>query len=183
MQMNNGIIEVICGPMYSGKSEELMRRLKRATIAKRKFKLFKPAIDDRYSKAEVVSHSGIKMPCKVINKATEISSHILNEKIIGIDEAQFFDNSIVSLVNNLANEGKRVIIAGLDLDSSCMPFGPMPQLLAIAEQVQKLTAVCNVCGNSATHSYRTNKEIDTQVLVGAMDSYEARCREHWFGGQ
>ena len=173
------MIEVICGPMYSGKSEELMRRLKRATIAKRKFKLFKPAVDDRFSVTEVVSHSGIKMPCKVVNEAAEISKHILNEKIIAIDEAQFFDDSIVSLVNNLANEGKRVIIAGLDLDSSCMPFGSMPQLLAIAERVQKLTAVCNVCGNSATHSYRTNKKVDTQVLVGATDSYEARCRKHW----
>jgi thymidine kinase len=173
------MIEVICGPMYSGKSEELMRRLKRATIAKRKFKLFKPAVDDRFSVTEVVSHSGIKMSCKVVSEAAEISEHILSEKIIAIDEAQFFDDSIISLVNNLANEGKRVIIAGLDLDSSCMPFGPMPQLLAIAEQVQKLTAVCNVCGNSATHTYRTNKEVDKQVLVGAMDSYEARCRKHW----
>ena len=181
--MSNGTIEVICGPMYSGKSEELMRRLKRATIAKRKFKLFKPVIDDRYSKTEVVSHSGIKMPCKVINKAIEISYHILDEKIIAIDEAQFFENSIIALVNNLAFEGKRVIIAGLDLDSSCQPFGPMAQLLTIAERVQKLTAVCNVCGNQATHTFRTNRNIDTQVLVGAMDSYEARCRQHWLDGQ
>jgi thymidine kinase len=175
-----GRIEVVCGSMFSGKSEELLRRLKRARIAKKKYQLFKPAVDDRYSDTEVVSHSGERLECQVLQSSFHISD-CLNEdtEIIAFDEAQFFDDMLVSTVVSLANMGKRVIVAGLDMDSRGEPFGPMPWLLAVAEEVLKLTAVCESCGEPATHTYRTTEEEKEQVLVGAGDHYQARCRDHW----
>lgn len=179
--MKIGRIEVVCGSMFSGKSEELLRRLNRATIAKRKFQLFKPTIDDRYSKDEVVSHSGQKMVCVPLSKANQILEFVEHDtQIVAIDEAQFYDSSLIPTVLELTRRGKRVICAGLDMDSNGMPFGPMPQLLAMAEEVVKLTAVCEVCGEPATHTYRKSNQ-NSQVLVGAVDHYEARCREHWDG--
>ena len=179
--MNKGRIEVICGPMFSGKSEELLRRLNRASIAKRKFELFKPAIDDRYSEDEVVSHSGQAMSCIPLINAHDIVEQVAKDtKIVAIDEALFFDLRLIATILELTEDGKRVIIAGLDMDSRGVPFGPMPQLLAMAEEITKLTAVCETCGEPATHSYRISCD-DTQVHVGASGDYEARCRNHWKG--
>jgi thymidine kinase len=179
---NRGRVEVICGPMFSGKSEELLRRLKRAKIAKKKYQLFKPEVDDRYSDTEVVSHSGERLECQVLQNSFHLSDQYnLNEdtKIVAFDEAQFFDSMLVSTVTSLANMGKRVIVAGLDMDSRGAPFGPMPELMAVAEEVLKLTAVCESCGEPATHTYRTTEKEKGQVLVGAGDHYQARCRDHW----
>ena len=174
-----GKIEIICGSMFSGKSEELLRRLNRATIAKRKFQLFKPSVDDRYSETEVVSHSGQRMKCDVVGRAGDILEKVeWDTLIVGIDEAQFFGPDLPHVVNTLATRGKRVVVAGLDMDSSGTPFGPMPRLLAIAEKVTKLTAVCEVCGEPATHTYRKS-DISDQVLVGETEHYQARCRQHW----
>ena len=172
-----GRIEVICGPMFSGKSEELLRRLKRARIAKKEYQLFKPSIDDRYSETEVVSHSGERLECQVLQNLFHISDQIYvgDDEIVAFDEAQF----LLSAAIKLANLGKRVIIAGLDMDSQGQPFGPMPNLMAIAEEVLKLTAVCEVCGEPATHTFRSTNEEKGQVLVGAGEHYQARCREHW----
>jgi len=175
-----GRIEVVCGSMFSGKSEELLRRLKRARIAKKKYQLFKPAVDDRYSDTEVVSHSGERLECQVLQSSFDVSDYLDEDiEIIAFDEAQFFDDMLVSTVVSLANMGKRVIIAGLDMDSRGEPFGPMPWLMAVAEEVLKLTAVCESCGEPATHTYRTAEEEKGQVLVGAGDHYQARCRDHW----
>ena len=175
-----GRVEVICGSMFSGKSEELLRRLKRARIAKKKYQLFKPAIDDRYSTTEVVSHSGDRLDCQVLKNSYQIIDSLENNtEIVAFDEAQFFDSMLLETVTSLANMGKRVIIAGLDMDSSGKPFGPMPLLLAVAEEVLKLTAVCEECGEPATHTYRKTNEEKSQVFVGADDHYQARCRDHW----
>ena len=175
-----GRIEVICGSMFSGKSEELLRRLKRARIAKKKYQLFKPAVDDRYSKTEVVSHSGVRMDCQVLKNLYQIVDYLEEDtEIIAFDEAQFFDPILLEVATSLANLGKRVIVAGLDMDSSGKPFGPMPALLAVAEEVLKLTAVCEKCGEPATHTYRKTNEEKEQVLVGAGEHYQARCRDHW----
>ena len=178
--MNKGKIEVICGPMFSGKSEELLRRLKRASIAKRPFQLFKPATDTRYSENEVVSHSGQKLECTPTSNPYDIIQNIKKgTTIVAIDEAQFFDDSIVTVALQLTELGIRVITAGLDMDSRGTPFGSMPQLLAVAEDVTKLTAVCEACGEAATHSYRRDGCGTSQVLLGEKETYEARCREHW----
>jgi len=174
-----GRIEVICGPMFSGKSEELLRRLKRADIAKRKYALVKPAIDSRYSEDEVVSHSGRKLPCHAIESPWDVFNHINSAtKIVAFDEAQFFDDRLIRVVDALVKEGRRVVIAGLDMDSNGAPFGPMPELLALAEEVYKITAVCEICGEPATHSHRLSTDAGL-VLVGAGEHYQARCREHW----
>ena len=142
-----GRIEVVCGPMFSGKSEELLRRLKRAKIAKKKYQLFKPEIDDRYSDTEVVSHSGDRLECQVLKNAFQISDFLDDDvEIVAFDEAQFFDTTLVTTAISLADMGKRVIVAGLDMDSRGTPFGPMPHLLSVSEEVLKLTAVCEVCG-------------------------------------
>tara|TARA_Y100000310_G_scaffold117207_1_gene115964 strand:+ start:2097 stop:2606 length:510 start_codon:yes stop_codon:yes gene_type:complete len=166
--------------MFSGKSEELLRRLKRARIARKKYQLFKPSIDDRYSETEVVSHSGERLECQVLHNLYQIES-VLEEgtEIIAFDEAQFFDSTLSEVAVSLANMGKRVIVAGLDMDSRGKPFGPMPMTMAIAEEVLKLTAVCETCGDQATHTYRLTEEKAGQVLVGAGDHYQARCRDHW----
>lgn len=175
----NGIgwIEVIVGSMFSGKSEELIRRLRRARIARLKVQVFKPKIDVRYSHSEIVSHSEMRHDSFSLERAREILEHIQSEtEVIGIDEAQFFDNDLVRIANELANDGKRVIIAGLDQDFTGRPFEPMPQLLAIAEFITKTHAICVKCGRTANYSQRTFQS-EAQVEVGASDKYEARCRQ------
>ena len=174
-----GRLEVICGPMFSGKSEELLRRLKRARIAKQRFQLYKPAIDNRYSETHVVTHSGVEMECSTILDSEALLSTPNSVDIVAIDEAQFFDENLPNIIKKLVNNDKRVVVAGLDMDSNGIPFGPMPYLLAIAEEVCKVTAVCDVCGKDATHTYRHNAISEDTVLVGAADYYYPRCRVHW----
>ncbi len=179
----HGYIEAVVGPMYSGKSEELIRRLKRAKIAKQEVIVFKPCIDNRYSNEDVVSHSGISIRAISINHTEEIHKYITDEtQVVGIDEVQFFDEGIVDVALKLADKGIRVIVAGLDMDFKAEPFGPVPELLARAEFVNKLQAVCMKCGAPATRTQRLiNKEParydDPIILVGAAESYEARCRK------
>lgn len=170
-----GWIEVICGSMFSGKTEELIRRLKRVKIAEQSVEIFKPARDTRYSAHEVVSHDARSIASRTVNNPIEIlevSSHI---DVIGIDEAQFFDHQLPAVCEELALRGHRVIVAGLDMDFRGKPFGPMPQLLAVAEYITKLHAICNHCGNLATHTYRLTSDAET-VVLGEKDIYEARCR-------
>ena len=171
----NGHIEVVCGSMFSGKTEELIRRLRRAQIAKQKVVVFKPKIDDRYDKEKIVSHSKQEIQSIVITKADEILQHAVFAQVIGIDEAQFFGNELIEIVQNLADCGKRVIIAGLDMDYRAVPFEPMPQLLAIAEEITKMHAICMRCGAQANYTYRLAKSTE-RVVVGAGEAYEARCR-------
>lgn len=180
-----GGIEVICGSMFCGKTEELIRRVRRAVIAKQKVKVFKPSIDDRYSIQGVISHTGQKIDALPLSSAREILQRINGETtVIAIDEAQFFDPAIVEVVQQLADRhGIRVIVAGLDLDFRGEPFGSMPQLLSIAEEVTKLRAICVVCGEAASRTQRlvNGKPADYNdpiILVGAQESYEARCRRH-----
>ena len=171
-----GWIEVIAGCMFSGKSEELIRRLRRAQIAKKKVLIFKPEIDNRYDEAYVVSHSAQKIKAINIKDSSQIMNHLEdNTEVIGIDEAQFFDDGIINIVQKLADKNIRIIIAGLDQDYLGKPFGPMPQLLAIADDVMKAQAICMKCGNPATKTQRI-VENDQQILVGANKLYEARCR-------
>ena len=172
-----GWIEVIAGSMFSGKSEELIRRLNRARIARQKVQVFKPRIDARYSIEEIASHSGQKHNSKPVSSAAEMMQHIEPEtQVVGIDEGQFFDMGLVDVVNQLAASGKRVIIAGLDQDYTGRPFEPMPQLLSIAEFISKTHAICVKCGSTANYSQRT-VESEERVEVGASDKYEARCRK------
>jgi thymidine kinase len=178
---NTGWVEVICGSMFSGKTEELIRRIKRAQIAKQKVQIFKPKLDTRYSKDHVISHSSMKLDSRTIENPEEILQSLEdNTRIVGIDEAQFLSLSIVELSQRLANRGLRVIIAGLDLDYRGVPFGPIPLLMATAEFVTKMSAICTVCGNPASRTQRlrgkTDQESRDLVLVGAEDLYEARCR-------
>lgn len=176
INQKTGWIEVICGSMFSGKTEELIRRIRRAEYAKQKVLVFKPAIDDRYDEINIVSHSNMKAPSIPINEASEIYSHLDDDThIIAIDEAQFFDESIVGICNDLADQGYRVIVAGLDQDYKGDPFGSMPQLLAIAEYVTKNLAICMKCGNPANRTQRTVHKGE-QILVGSTEAYEARCR-------
>jgi len=176
---NTGWIEVISGCMFSGKTEELIRRLRRATFAKLNVKIFKPKIDDRYSKGEIVSHSEQALPSIMIEKSEEILPLVKDADIVGIDEAQFFDNNLPAVILKLAELGKRVIVAGLDMDFRGEPFGSMPTLLAIAEYVTKPKAICVVCGSPATMTQRMTDSKET-VDVGATDKYEARCRKHHY---
>ena len=182
LRPNSGWVEVICGSMFSGKTEELLRRLRRAVIARQNVQLFKPAIDNRYGVTTVASHDGAKWEGSVIREATEILNQVEPEThVIAIDEVQFFDDAIVDVCDALALQGKRIIVAGLDLDFRGEPFGPMPALMAKAESVHKLHAICMVCGGEAS---RTQRLIDGRpayyedpvVLIGAAESYEARCR-------
>ena len=170
-----GWIEVICGSMFSGKTEELIRRLRRAEFAKQTILLFKPLIDDRYATEAVVSHQGQSWEAKQLSSALEVLQLWNGEQIVAIDEAQFFDAAIVQVCNELSNKGVRVIVAGLDMDYKGVPFGPMPQLMAIAEFVSKVHAVCVHCGKLAQFSHRlvANSE---QVLVGATEKYQPLCR-------
>ena len=171
-----GSLEVICGPMFSGKTEELIRRLKRAVIAKRRVQIFKPRIDARYDAEAVVSHSAQKLRSTVVDRAEEIERLVLQDtQVVGIDEVQFLGPEIIAICESLANAGKRVIVAGLDLDYRGVPFEPMPALLAIAESITKEAAICVVCGEPASRSQRTIADQD-RVLVGASGQYEPRCR-------
>ncbi len=174
--VNTGWIEVIAGCMFSGKTEELIRRLRRAKIARQTVKIFKPKIDIRYSSSDIVSHSEQSLPSIMVETPSEILELASGAQVIGIDEAQFFTNDLIDVCNKLANEGKRVIVAGLDQDYRGIPFEPMPQLLAIAEYITKTLAICVNCGNPAD---KTQRKIvsNERVLVGAADSYEARCRK------
>ena len=172
----SGCIEVICGSMFSGKTEELIRRLRRAQFANQKIEIFKPAIDNRYSDVEVVSHDFHKITSRPIKDASEMLSIAPDIEVVGIDEAQFFGDNLVEICQSLANRGVRVIAAGLDTDYLGKPFGPMPRLLAVAEDVQKVHAICVKCGNLANHSHRLSKS-DELVVLGEKDSYEPLCRE------
>lgn len=176
MPKETGWIEVIAGCMFSGKTEELIRRLRRAKIAKQNVKIFKPRIDNRYSHSDIVSHSEQSLPSILIDDINELLKYSDDAEVIGIDEAQFFSSDIVGICNQLADEGKRVIIAGLDQDYKGIPFEPMPQLLAIAEYITKTLAICVVCGNPADKTQRKT-ESSERVVVGASDIYEARCRK------
>lgn len=173
---DTGWIEVITGCMFSGKTEELIRRLRRAQIAKQKVKIFKPRIDSRYSASSIVSHNEQSLPSILIEEIVEILDHVNHAQVIGIDEAQFFNEGIVGICNLLASRGKRVIVAGLDQDYTGKPFEPIPQLLAIAEYITKHHAICVVCGNPADKTQRKTSD-SKRVIVGAADIYEARCRK------
>jgi len=176
-QEKNGWIEVICGSMFSGKTEELIRRLKRAEIAGQKLLIFKPAVDNRYSDDKVVSHDDKSIKSIVVKNAAEMLEFVDNEvEVVGIDEAQFFDDNIVKIANELANMGIRVIVAGLDMDYKGNPFCPMPNLMAIAEFVTKVHAICTRCGNLANYSFRKALS-DDLVLLGTKNEYEPLCRK------
>ena len=170
-----GWIEVICGSMFSGKTEELIRRLKRAEFANQKIILFKPKIDNRYADEAVVSHKGSSLEAHVIEKASDALNQWKNERIVAFDEAQFFDKELIDVSTELARKGVRVILAGLDMDYLGKPFGPMPELLCIAEYVTKVHAICVSCGNLA---YVSNRKVtgSDQVLVGAIEEYQPLCR-------
>ena len=172
---DTGWIEVICGSMFSGKTEELIRRLRRAEIAKLKVSIFKPKIDDRYSREHIVSHNSQRIPSIPVSDAQEILEKLGDAEVIGIDEAQFFDLDLVDVCQELANSGKRVIVAGLDQDYTGKPFEPIPQLLAVAEYITKTLAICVKCGNPANRTQRLSRQSE-RVIVGAGDMYEARCR-------
>ena len=173
---NVGWIEVVCGPMFSGKSEEVMRRLRRAMIARKRVQVFKPVIDDRYSADEIVSHGDVRMKSETVNGASEILN-VLNPRtqVIGIDEANFLGPDLVEIAGRLADSGKQVIIAGLDTDYLGRSFAPIPELLAHAESITKTLAVCMRCGNPAKHTQRLVESGDL-IVVGAAGMYEARCR-------
>lgn len=183
MSHHSGSIELICGSMFSGKTEELIRRTRRAVIAKQKVQVFKPALDTRYDLRKVTSHNGLDFEAKPVTSSSEILDTLAPDTtVVAIDEVQFFDHGIVGVCETLAEEGKRVICAGLDMDFRGVPFGPMPDLLARAEEVSKLHAICVICGEDAS---RTQRLIggrpaaydDPVVLVGAAEVYEARCRQ------
>ena len=175
-QPTHGWIEVIVGSMFSGKSEELIRRLRRAQIARQRMQIFKPAIDMRYATDQIVSHSEMRIPSRAVHSARELLESVEpGTEVVGIDEGQFFDLELPMICNTLADQGMRVIVAGLDQDYLGKPFEPMPQLLAIAEYITKTHAICMVCGNPANHTQRLVASGD-RVLVGAQGMYEARCR-------
>jgi thymidine kinase len=176
-----GWIEVVCGSMFSGKSEELLRRLRRAQIAKQRVVVFKPSIDDRYDATDVVSHDGTRLAANAVSTPGEILRLVGDAEVVGVDEAQFFDQSIVEVVLRLADDGKRVVVAALDQDFKGEPFGAVPELMCHAEFVTKLQAICSVCGGPATRTQRLLDGIPAHraepvVKVGASEAYEARCR-------
>ena len=172
---NTGWIEVVVGCMFSGKTEELIRRMRRAQIAKQHVAIFKPVIDTRYDTDHIVSHSEAKLLSTAVSSSADVLRLAADAQVVGIDEGQFFDMGIVEVAETLANQGKRVIIAGLDQDYRGKPFEPMPQLLAVAEYITKTLAICVVCGNPADRTQRMTLSQE-RVLVGAKDAYEARCR-------
>ena len=184
MKHHTGSLEVITGSMFCGKTDELIRRLRRATIARQKVQVFKPAIDNRYAERRVTSHAGSDYEALPIQDAGEIIQYLEAETtVVAIDEAQFFDERIIPIVHKLADQGLRVIVAGLDTDFRGEPFGPMPVLMALAERVDKLHAICMVCGESASRTQRFVNDKparydDPVVIVGAAEMYEARCRKH-----
>ncbi len=184
LEGSTGSIEVVCGSMFSGKTEELIRRIKRAQIARKRVQVFKPQIDTRYSAGEVSSHDGVRAEAIPVTTAAEIADLLAADvEVVAIDEVQFFDSAVVDLCERLASDGRRVIVAGLDQDFRGEPFGPLPALMAKAEAVDKLHAICVVCGAAAS---RTQRLIDGRpasyhdpvILVGAHEAYEARCRQH-----
>ncbi|MFQ5648613.1 MAG: thymidine kinase [bacterium] len=175
VRRDSGWIEVIVGSMFSGKTEELIRRLRRAQIARQKVAIFKPKVDTRFAKDFIVSHSEQRFPSTTVTGAAEILEQAGDAKVVAIDEGQFFGPEIVEVCEKLAGQGKRVIVAGLDQDYRGVPFEPMPQMLAVAEYVTKTLAICVVCGNPANKTQRIVPDKD-RVLVGALDAYEARCR-------
>ncbi len=184
MKHHVGSVEVICGSMFCGKTEELIRRLRRARIAKQQVQVFKPAIDNRYDQKKVTSHSGIDLDALPVSSSRDVLEALdPNTTVVGVDEVQFFDEGIVDVVEELADKGLRVIVTGLDMNFRGEPFGCMPQLLARAERVDKLQAICMVCGDAASRTQRlvNGKPAhfnDPIVVVGAQEMYEARCRKH-----
>ncbi len=182
MQIINGKtgwIEVICGPMFSGKSEELIKRIRRAQIARRRVQIFKHGIDARYDATSIVSHSQQSLPGIAVTDVEDILKLVDDRtELVAIDEGQFFGDEIIDVVNKLGNQGKRVIVAGLDLDYKGNPFGPMPQLMCTAEYVSKQLAICMTCGDPANFTQRLTPSTD-QIVVGASETYEARCRRHF----
>jgi len=184
MTKKTGSVEVICGSMFSGKTEEMMRRLRRAVIAKQKVQVYKPVIDNRYNSDKVSSHAGLDFEAIPIGNLEDIASALKKETtVVGIDEAQFFDEGIIKVIENLANDGIRVIVTGLDMDFRGEPFGCIPTLLAKADMVDKIHAICMVCGETACRTQRLvdgkpAKYDDPIVVVGASELYEARCRKH-----
>jgi thymidine kinase len=173
---NIGWIEVVCGPMFSGKSEELIRRLRRAKIARKRVEVFKPVLDNRYSDDEIVSHGDQRMKSTVVSSAKEILNQIdRRAQVIGVDESNFFGPELVDVATHLADMGKQVIVAGLDTDYLGRPFSPMPELLCLAESITKTLAICMRCGNPAKHTQRLVESSDL-IVVGASGMYEARCR-------
>lgn len=174
-----GSIEVICGSMFSGKTEELIRRLRRAQFAKLPLEIFKPEIDVRYDTEQVVSHDSNCIPSTVVSHSSAILLLGAETKVVGIDEGQFFDDGLPNVCIQLANKGVRVIVAGLDMDFKAQPFGPMPALMAVAEHVTKVHAVCVQCGAPASYSYRLS-ESQSKVLIGEKESYEPRCRACYY---
>jgi thymidine kinase len=173
---NIGWIEVVCGPMFSGKSEELIRRLRRAMIARKRVQVFKPVIDDRYSITDIVSHGAQRLPSETITSAKEILAKLdWRTQVVGVDESNFFGEDLVEVAQQLADTGKQIIIAGLDTDYMGRPFHPMPQLLSVAESITKMLAICMRCGNPAKHTQRLVESKDL-IVVGAAGMYEARCR-------
>ncbi len=179
---NMGWIEVVCGPMFSGKSEELIRRLRRARIARKRVQVFKPVIDDRYSEYEIVSHSDTRIEAEVVNNAKEILTKLdWRTEVVGIDEANFMGPELVEIAQQLADTGKKVLVAGLDTDYLGRPFPPMPDLLAVAESITKTLAICMRCGNPAKHTQRLSGSEDL-IVVGAGGMYEARCRRCFEAG-
>ncbi len=182
MAVNTGWIEVVCGPMFSGKSEELIRRIRRARIARKRVQVFKPVIDDRYSTNEIVSHGDVRMPSESITSAQEILDKLdWRSEVVGVDESNFFGPELVAVAQKLADSGKQVIIAGLDTDFMGRPFSPMPELLCIAESITKTLAICMRCGNPAKHTQRL-VESSELIVVGAAGMYEARCRRCFEAG-
>lgn len=171
----SGWIEVICGSMFSGKTEELIRRLKRAKIANQKIEIFKPQLDTRYDPRKVVSHDENSILATPVENAAKLLDLADGVSVVGVDEAQFFDEGLTDICQKLALNGVRVIVAGLDMDYKGRPFGPMPDLLAVAEYITKVHAICSHCGNLATHSYRLTIN-ESQVVLGEKDLYEPRCR-------
>ena len=174
--INTGWIEIICGPMFSGKTEELIRRLVRAQIAKQKVAIFKPSSDDRYDEDYIVSHNQRKIKSIQVNSTDTIMHYSEKAEVFGIDEAQFFDITIVNVCRNLAIAGKRVVVAGLEKDYLAKSFGPMPKIMVDAEYITKVNAICMNCGDPANFSHRISSE-KKQVVVGEIDKYEARCRK------
>ena len=173
---NVGWVEVICGPMFSGKSEELIRRLRRATIARKRVQVFKPVIDTRYAEHEIVSHGDLRMKSEVVSSGAEILDRVdWRSEVIGVDEANFMGASLVDVAQRLADSGQQVIVAGLDTDYLGRPFAPIPDLLALAESITKTLAICVRCGNPAKHTQRL-RGADDLIVVGAAEMYEARCR-------
>ncbi|WP_242510014.1 thymidine kinase [Hymenobacter persicinus] len=181
MNARRGWIEVVCGSMFSGKTEELIRRLNRAKIARQRVEIFKPALDTRYHELDVVSHNANSIRSTPIPIAQEMLLLAGSCDVVGVDEAQFFDESLVDVCVQLANRGSRVIVAGLDMDFLGKPFGPMPALMAVAEYVTKVHAVCVCCGEIASYSFRITAS-ESKILLGETDSYEARCRPCFLDG-